>query len=444
MKLILEQIDELNYKINRKSRKLSIRQKDAFPIFLFSFLALLAYFIPDNNIKFVVATVFTIYIIFRAKVSYFSAFTFILWFSFLQQYIAVIDRSISSGMLKSGWVPIYYDELYLCIILFLLCELIFFSFTSVLYRERKMYLLKIEMSWWKAYLIGVCSLLLVIMSYPSLPSLSAILSRNAGYIESARYTPIALFLLSITYDSLRKYKGLIILWITVIFWILFHGERVLVMGLLVYFAIKYLSQNSENKSGLLKTMFKGKRKLIIFAAIAVVLIGVYIQYSRIEIDRSLSIMDVVAQATAGDVVYVFNCSVDLWKNNNLLNGYSFLRYVTDLLPGQTNVAMSPAVLITDYYYTVGGGLFFVEPIMNFGIYGVVPYIVFIFFILNLLLKKPNLFTAMLWAPVVITIFRATWYCGFLAWKIAIYISPILYLFIVKLKLCIKNRSIFKH
>ena len=69
--------------------------------------------ISGNNIgEFVFTTCVFLYIVIKAKVSYFTFFSGILWFSFLQEFFASINPLLASGKLR--WdtsVPIYYLSL---------------------------------------------------------------------------------------------------------------------------------------------------------------------------------------------------------------------------------------------------------------------------------------------------------------------------------------------
>lgn len=422
-----------------ETRKVSFLKIDKIQMRIVSILFLCAiavYYSGNKHLMFFVATFTSAYTIFRAKVSFFSAFTFILWFSFVQEYVATINKLIAAGMLKTGdQAPIYYVELYVCFEILLLCELIFFMATTILQRERLMYLQEISISRCMAYILVGFSLVLIILSYPTMPTLSGTLSRNEGIIASARYMPIAYYILAITYDGVVKYKGLIIGWIVAIGWVLFHGERVAAFGFLIYVAIKFLNRHSNNNTSLLSLLFRGKGKLVVSAAVLVVILGVYLQYSRVGAvnNEEMTLAKVLAQGTAGDVVYVFNCSVDMWRNGNLFHGYTLLQYLTGWLPGGNNPMLSPAANIQKYYYTVGGGLFFVEPMMNFGMVGVLPYVFFVFLFLNFFLQKPSKFMAILWIPIVTTIFRLSWYTGLTAWTFTLYTTPIIYIAINKFR-----------
>lgn len=418
---------------NRSTRRfeLKFKRRQIRAFFLLLIVFALAYISGNKSIMFVTASVMGIYTIMVAKFSFFSIFNFILWFNLLQEFIASIDVYFAGGMLWGHrGVPIYYKELFVCIEIFYLTELLIFATSSVLENERKMYLQNIRMEYIVA--IGICvgALLLIFLSYPSLPSLSGRLSRNEGFILSERWAPIALFLIATTYDSAMKHKSLSLLWGISILWILFHGERVAVFGFLVYIMLKYVNTTNRLDVSLIKMLIKGNILKIAIIGIAIVLLGVYLQYSRMGESGEFTLKKIYAQGTACDVVYVFNCSVDMWKKGNLYHGYTLLNYLTFWIPGMsgmTNNVYAPAILIQKDYFTVGGGLFFVEPIMNFGLWGVFPYSYIYIMLLCLVLSKPSRYMAIFWIPFVTTIFRTTWYCGPDAWSfMSLYLTPVIF------------------
>lgn len=422
-----------------RKHELKFRRRQTRAFFVLLIFSVLTYLSDNNSAMFVAASITGIYIIIAAKFSFFSVFSFILLFNLLQEFIASINVYLAGGMLWGHrGVPIYYKELFACIEIFYLTELIVFATSSVLKNEKLMYLQKIKMEYMVA--LGICmgALLLIFLSYPSLPRLSGTLSRNEGYILSERWAPIILFLIAVTYDSALKHKSLLLLWVISILWILFHGERVAVFGFLVYIMLKYINTTNKFDLSLIKTLLKGNALKVVIMGIAVVLLGVYLQYSRMDQSGGLTLKNIYAQGTACDVVYVFNCSVDMWKRGKLYHGYTLLNYLTFWIPGMSGISnniYAPAILIQKDYFTVGGGLFFVEPMMNFGLWGVFPYSYIYIMILCAVLSKPNGYMAIFWIPFVSTIFRTVWYGGLDAWSfMSLYLTPVVFLMAYKVNI----------
>ena len=117
----------INIKIKKPNKK-------TFLLTLFlALISFLAFLTENNNIELFVVTFAFVVILIRAKVSYFTIFSFIMWFSFLQEYFASVSRRMAAGRLKWDYnVPIYYKELYICLIFFYIFELVLFDLTKVI------------------------------------------------------------------------------------------------------------------------------------------------------------------------------------------------------------------------------------------------------------------------------------------------------------------------
>lgn len=386
--------------------------------------------VGNNSIKFGICTGTLIVIVAFAKCSYFSAFSFVLWYSFLQEYFASINILFATGGLRySTSIPVYFDELYICTMYFMIFELVLFIVTDVLNRERILYKIQIDISNNMAILYSFGAFFLVVLSYPSLPSLNASLSRNEGIVSSALFVPIALLILASTFSNIKKSKVVLSMWILTVFWILFHGERVIVFGLFIYIILKYINNDEYDKTKIKNSIKKHKKILIvgIFMILAVVL-GIKIQSTRTggEFDVSNLYYAILKQGTAADVTYVFNCATDMWKTGEGLNGLTYLQYITCWIPFLDN-NYAPAVILMQKYKTLGGGLFFAEPMMNNGMIGVFIYTALFLILITCVFYKSSEYRAYFVIPFIILIFRFTWYASLAGWvTLSIYVVPVLY------------------
>lgn len=413
--------------------KISIKKLDVIILFIMSISSVIVGMAGNKTFLLWELCLLFFVILYKAKFSFFSAFSFILLFSYLQEHIAALNQNLAGGMLYAGLgVPVYIIELYICTSFFFVMEYIFFSFSKILGNEKKMYTTKIVLSKRIAYLFAVSAFGLIILSYPTLPTLSGTLARNEGVIQSSRFVQVAMLLLAITFDSAKKEKMLYVIWVISLVWILFHGDRVIVFGFLIYCAFKYLNTQSGLSNKVKNKIVEHKK--IIFVGIAGLLVaalGIRLQlsrsgYSTANLNLSTVFRNILVQGTACDVVYVFNCATDMWKHGNLLNGYTFLQYIVCWIPFLPN-PYYPAAVIMKYYTTLGGGLFFAEPMMNVGLIGTCVFSFLFLMFLNIVLNKPSNYKCFFWIPFILTIFRMTWYLGLDSWvTMSIYITPILY------------------
>ena len=416
------------------SRGIKYKKRDFLDLILLLSVSAIVYLTGKNYLMMGGVLFSTIIIVKRAKVSFFSIFTVLICYSFLQEFIADISRLLAAGMLRSGIeAPVYFNELYICVQLYMIALLLVFSTTKILQNEKKIYVLDTSMSLVGGWIAVTLALMMIFLSYPSLPRLSASLSRHDGFIDSARYGPIAFFILGTTYDTIKKNKSIVIGWIIAIFWVLFHGERVVVFGLLIYVALKYLNNPKFDARTTLKAIFSKQYLKVYIAVLLFAVLGVYIQWSRVGVQNSEPLWHkLLCQGTCCDVVYVCNCAIDYIKGNSLFYGRTLIWYLIDLIPGTGAITnpMNAGVIISQQYFTVGGGLYFCEPIINFGIIGVLPYTIVVLLIFNKITEFSYKHLPYFWIPITMNVFRMVWYAGLGGWTTsAIYFAPVMYFII---------------
>lgn len=404
-------------------------------------ISILLSFFKNNHLEFIFATSTLFIIFFISKLSYFSIFSFLLWFGYLQEYFASISLTLSTGRLK--WdlsVPIYYHELYLCIISFYIIEILSFALTDVLKLEKKIYRIKVLDNIKIAYLYTTISFIFTVLAYPTIPTLSSLLLRDQGFISSSFIVPISMVLLATTIDYIEDSLFLKLMLIINLLWILLHGDRVIVFGFVIFLILKYINnfKTSDNK-----TIINIKKTFVVLSIIILItFLGIRIQYSRIGTLINFSnyklIKNIIIQGTAADVTHGFNCATDMWKNGNKLGGYTYLYYLSNLLP-KANIEYNPAYILMVRYNTLGGGLFFTEPMMNGGIMACYLYSLVFICILVGLFSKSSQYRGFLIIPFFILIFRFAWYASLAGLvKMFLYYIPFLYFVTNRIQRLIKT------
>lgn len=413
--------------------KKSLRQVNIV-IFLFLFLiSIVSLVLANPIILFVISTILLIFLIKRAKFSYFSVLSFILWYSYLQ---GVLQKTVGVTGNTLAWagvkMPFYFNELSIATITYFLIAIFFVYFTDIIKSEKKLYSLKLNLSFSLAAFLGIIAIILILLVFPSVPTFkvaSEELRRTQGLSSLYGLVLLALLLCGLTVDQSFKHKSLVLIYLFIIFWSFGHGERVEVLGFLIFYVLKYINQDSF--IAVKKNIVKNKKRIInISILIFIILIaGMWLGLTRESTQSSVSLnklfFNFIEQGTCGDVVYVFNCATDLWKNGNALHGLTYLDYLFRLVPGASSTFSAP-VMIMNFYQTQGGGLFFAEPMMNFGIIGVIVMNIFFFLIMKIIISKVSKYREYFWIPIVIEIFRTAWY-GRGSWMLASFIEvPILY------------------
>lgn len=420
------------------SKKIVVNRRTLIYTFLMFLFSLVAVVLECNHIQLAVATI-AFFIIFKiAKFSYFSVFSFILWFSFLQEYFASISREMASGRLRfDASVPIYITEFFECIMFFFIVEILVLLNSNVLQHEKTLYKSVIWIPSKIAHVYIIIAFLLVLLAYPSMPKLSADLLRDEGILPSSLVVPISLLLLGVTYDYFKKSVFFKILTVLTLFWIMFHGDRVIVLGYVVYFFLRFMNDGRYNFSNL-KSILLNRRVLIAFILLlAIAALSIKIQTTRMGDTYHMSITELfyslLKQGTACDIVHAFNCSVDMWKRGNSVNGYSYLYYLYNLLPS-ADLNTYSAVTLVQNYSTMGGGLFFCEPMMNGGIILCFAHTIVFVLLVCWAFDGVSVYHQYVIIPFCILIFRFAWYatCAGLV-KMLLYYVPVVYFISKKCK-----------
>lgn len=156
---------------------------------------------------------------------------------------------------------------------------------------------------------------------------------------------------------------------------------------------------------------------------------VYLGEVRAGNEQNLTFADIIrkslVQNTASDIGYVFNVSIDFWKNNTLLKGESYTTYIIKLIPFLDSEVRVGKIL-NDTYGTPGGEFILSEPLMNFGIIGIIIFQIVEFGIYTMILSKQNKYRFVLYAFLIATTFRTTWYGWIYIEKAIVYFIPIIY------------------
>lgn len=383
---------------------LCIKRKDFNCYFVISLITLIGFVCNNETLQLFIALIQLVAVILRARISLFSILTGLLNFCLLQQYAAYTGWKVY-GLLSISTTPIYYNELCICIYCFNLLMLFFILFTDIIKNEEKLFSVEIEFEKFLSLLLLIFALAITILIFPSLPTLINFASGSRfrqGILQFSGWSIVPYFFLAAASTNNKINKLTITCIMIIVLWYAFHGERVEGIGFMTFLAIKYYHQNKTDKSTLLKIGILGAIFVVIFIAIGILRTGVS------DITVSNLINNIIIQPTACDVTYVFNCAVDLWKRGTQYGGITYLSYLANCIPRMDD-PYSFAYVIQKDYYTAGGGLFFAEPIANFGIaFSIIISFLYILCIANII-KHNTRYTYLLYSALCISVFRSAWY-----------------------------------
>ena len=350
-----------------------------------------------------VALVQLVFIFACAKFSFFSFFPAIINFCLFQEYAAVKGWKVY-GLLALGNVPLYFNELKICTYMTNMVIMIFILFTNCLRNEETLLKIKYHINAIASLTFVVLAVVVTILIFPNLPNLSNAGGGNrfdSGIIPFAGWSIIPFFLLAASLGNAKYLKIKIASIIFVIAWYVLRGERVEALGFTLFIAVRYCF-NSKNKKAIIKVII-----LMIFIIPIFISIG-NLRIGLVDAGPRDLLQSIIIQATACDVTYIFNCAVDLFYSGIHLHGITYLSYLVNCVP-LLDDPYSFSKVIQQYYYTAGGGLFFAEPIANFGfvftLLLVISYITLVVYIVS----HKGTYTYLVYSVFMISIFRSAWY-----------------------------------
>lgn len=363
-------------------------------------------FLKKPILCFFMVILLLVFIVIKAKFSFFSVLVFLidfcLWQSLIQELTGNTYGLLIYSSLQNEYFLLSNITFYFGIVVY-----VYLTKTKILEMERKKYLYRFIFSDISIITMLVISLIVTIFIFPSIPGIRLGKQRfNEGILPFSGFEIIPFLFLSMTISALKKNKWIFFVYIFVIGWYIGHGERITALGFIIFLFIIYLSKKNI-KFNFLKIIKIG------VLLIPIVLVFIWIGIKRTGDEYVISIIDLikkcVIQPTACDVVHTFNCSVEMSKENGLLYGITYLSYIYELIPGLYDPYLTENV-IAKSHVTAGGTLIFNEPLINFGIIGIIIFpIVFMQFIYFLLNKKNSKYWCGVWYVIVIMVFRISWY-----------------------------------
>ena len=385
---------------------IKVKEKDFRRYIYLVLLTIIGIVSHDSVATLIVCALQVVIIISKAKFSFVSVFVFILNYCLIPEFIAY-GGGVVPGLLGLNYIKTYYFELFYCCTALNLISGAFVFYTNFLKNEKAIYSTNYNFSTITVRVMAVVSIILTILIFPYLSFGFDTTNRfNSGIISFSGWSCIPFFLLSLGLLSKKCKKMVYGTTLFVCFWYVLHGERVDVLGLFVFFILVYFNSGEQVS----KNRFKIKFKMgIIALSFFIILIFVGVARSGNEFSFIYVIQSLFAQQTACDVVNVFNAAVDSCYRNKLFKGITYLSYLINCIPMVEDKYSFERLISKAEYHSVGGGLFFAEPIANFGFAFCVFEIILYFFLINKLIKRKTQYRSLVFAELCLSIFRTAWY-----------------------------------
>lgn len=374
------------------------------------------------NVLFFTNIVMLILILIKAKFSYFSMKTLVInyiLFAVFFQY----NTGESYGILEVSTIELNYFLINFLILLYNIISYIWICCLNVLINEKELLNDNFEIGKLSTYFCCLLAIVTAIIAFPGMPfNENYVSNRFVGLLQGNAWNHISIVCLLFVLPNFKKNHFVKFTYLFVIFWFISHYERVDIIGLLFFCFVYILARKKKIK---LKTY-------IIFGIIALVCVFtmVYMGEKRAGNEEYVNISSIIrktlVQNTASDIGYVFNTSIDFYKNEDLLLGKSYITYIIKLLPF-TDSDVRVGNILNEKYNTPGGEFILSEPLMNFGIIGVIVFQIIEYSIYTLILSKKNKYRFFLYSFLMMTVFRTCWYGWIYIEKAVVYFIPVIYI-----------------
>ena len=276
----------------------------------------------------------------------------------------------------------------------------------------------------KSFSIGCCILALAsaVIAFPTLPFTQE--ERFQALLPGNAWNHLAIISLIFVLPVVKKYKFVLGTYVLVILWFLSHYERVDCIGLLIALLVIYLMVRSR------KTVDNGKIFKVGIICVLIFAVMTFLGEARVHATFSLTqlLRKFVTQNTACDVGYMYDIAIKYVEKNDFLWGKSYVRYLIELVPVlDASYLETTNILAQSHGFLPGGSFFLNEPLMNFGLVGVVTIPnVYIFLVYKLIRKRTN-YRYIVYVFLLATAFRYLWYgVGFIETGL-VWIIPMIYL-----------------
>ena len=302
-----------------------LKDKKFQSIILITVVALITYItyciFNTPNVLFISNILMLILIIYKAKFSYFSmkaaVMNYILFAVFFQY-----NTGESYGILQVSEIELNYFFMNLLIFIYNIISYLWISCSKVLINEKELLSDNFEIGKLSTYFCCILAIATAIIAFPGMPfSENYVSNRFVGLLGGSAWNHISMVSLLFVLPNFKKNHFVKLTYAFVIFWFVSHYERVDIIGLLFFCFIYVLARKKHIKM----------RTYIIVAIIALICIFmmVYMGEKRVGNAQNIGMENILrktlVQNTASDIGYVFNSSIDYYKNNNLL----FLLYYNE-------------------------------------------------------------------------------------------------------------------
>lgn len=365
---------------------------------------------------FIALTLCALAILVKARISLFTVKTIILYYVSIPT-MAKNFFGYSVGILSTTSVPLHYVLMMGMLYIYFSINLLFIIKTRILTLETNIikngYRLRSDF----IYLLSIMAMVCIIIQFPYFRDFSGKAGMQKTLLPGNAWNHVSLVCLIFCLPYLEKKWIVKIAYAFVVLWCFLHFERVDAIGIVVLVLLYFFK----------KYRLSVKWYIIIGLGFLAVLFALaYIGNYRAGGSKQSIFMQLLIQSTASDLAHLYNLGFQFVDDFGHLYGYSLLSYIIELIPGLSSGNDVSSILAKAYEHP-GGQFLLSEPLMNFGIVGLIIFAIMEFAVIYLLLKKCKKIGFLYYSLFVASVFRYCWYGIRYIETACIFIIPIFYL-----------------
>lgn len=393
-----------------------LNDKNLFLVILI-IIALVCWPLKELNIYFCLSTILIILTLIKCKFSFFSLKSLIIYYS-LFPFFFKYNFNISYGLFGKSNTNNYFIAV-VAIFIYLFCWYFIYQNTKILEYEKNKYINKINFDKKIYKLFALMAIIVTLVRFPTLPFFKNY-DRFVSLLPGNGWNHVVMILLAFSIPKLKESKFIQFSFLFVFIWFLGHYERVDCIGLIFLLLMIYFNNIKIDM----------KKIIVSIVGICILFFGLTsIEFIRVDnkFDFKTLVTKIFVNSTASDVDYTYDRAIE-YSNKKLEYGKTYLKYGVEIIP-MVEYKDSSINILNKKYSTVGGEFILNEPIMNFGLVGVLMFFIIEFLIMYNILKINNNYSTYFVYTLIFSVFRIVWYgVSYIETTILWYI-PMLLLFI---------------
>lgn len=326
----------------------------------------------------------------------------------------------SYGALSMHLVPLHIAEF--ITFTFVYCS--FFIALAIIFNFKKseINIVNVENKSFGTLNIVLNNLIAIVFSIVAFPRLSLTTLSGTRFdmlLPGHAWNQLAIVALIFNYPYLKR-VSVKMTYLFVILWFLLNGERADITGLILgLIVLKFMKDKKRSTRSYIFLVISSILFLILLNTIAII-------RSNQKVMITTAIDSLLTTPTTSDVSYLFTASIDAWKNNVCLHSQMFKSDFLSIIPF-SNPNGFESIIRQLGYFSPGGEPFLAQPILDWGVVGLVIRPIIDFSIFKLLTVKVTSFFNYEFITLLCLVPRMVWYGRNYVFSSLIFFVPILYI-----------------